>query len=145
MSILIANWKYFRRVSKVSRLSPCSPLSYSLRIVHEDPIDPDTRNTELEHENEALRRKLEALECELQCRSPTRSPKKPQLSSPSKDYGPSALGTALFKVNGMSLTDAAECKPQSPGRTPGKKMRKLTARKWDLMDENEMDAFENHF
>ena len=28
MSILIANWKYFRRVSKVSRLSPCSPLSY---------------------------------------------------------------------------------------------------------------------
>lgn len=108
-------------------------------------MDQDTRSTELEHENEALRRKLEALERELQCQSPTRSQKKPQLSSPSKDYGPSALGTALFKLNGMSLTDAAECKPQSPGRTPGKKMRKLTARKWDLMDENEMDALEHNY
>lgn len=45
----------------------------------------------------------------------------------------------------MSLIDAAEYKAQSPGKTPGKKMRKLTARKWDLMDENEMDAFENHY
>ena len=108
-------------------------------------MDEDTHVTELKYENEALHRKLEALERELQCRSPTRSPKKPQLSSPSKEYGPSALGTALFKLNGMSLTDAAESKPQSPGKTAGKKMRKLTARKWDLMDENEMDAFEHNY
>ena len=67
------------------------------------------------------------------------------MSSPSKDYGLGVLGTALFKLNGMSLTDAADCKPQSPSKTPGKKMRKLTARKWDLMDENEMDAFEHHY
>lgn len=45
----------------------------------------------------------------------------------------------------MSLTGAAECKAQSPSKTAGKKMRQLTARKWDLMDENEMDAFENHY
>lgn len=108
-------------------------------------MDLDTRTAELENENEALRRKLEALERELQCRSPTRLPKKPQLSSPSEKYGAGALGTALLKLNGMSLTDPAEHKSQSPGKTPGKKMRKLTARKWDLMDENEMDAFENNY
>lgn len=117
-------------------------LSQGIQI-HEDAIDQETRTTVLENENEALRRKVEALERELQCRSPTQSARKPQLSRPSKDYGPDALGTTLFKLNGMSLTDAAECKPQSPGKTAGKKMRKLTARKWDLMDENEMDAFQN--
>ena len=53
------------------------------------------------------------------------------------------LGTTLLKLNSMSLTEAAESKAQSPVKTPGKKMRKLTTRKWDLMDENEMDAFEN--
>ena len=144
-SILIANWRYFPRVSKVSGLSPCSQPSDRSCTVHEDAIDSDTRTTELEKENEALRGKLEALERELHCRSPTKSPRKPQLSSPGKEYGTGVLGTALFKLNGISLTDAAECKPQSPSKTPGKKMRKLTARKWDLMDENEMDAFENNY
>ena len=51
----------------------------------------------------------------------------------------------MLKLNGMSLRDAAEGKAQSPGKTAGKKMRKLTARKWDLMDEDELDAFENHY
>lgn len=45
----------------------------------------------------------------------------------------------------MSLTDAAEGELRSPGKTAGKKMRKLTTRKWDLMDENELDAFENDY
>lgn len=81
----------------------------------------------------------------MQCRSPTKSRRKPRLSSPNQEYGPGALGTAVFKLNGLSLMDAAESKPQSPGKTPGKKMKKLTARKWDLMDEKEMDAFENHY
>ena len=113
--------------------------------VYEDPIEPDARIAELERANEILCRKLDALERELQCRSPTKSPTKAQLSSPSKDYGFDALGTAVFKLNGMSLTDGAESKRQSPGKTPGKKMRKLTTRKWDLMDEKEMDAFENDY
>ena len=108
-------------------------------------MDLGKHTAELEKENEALRRKLEGLERELQCRSPTRSPRKPQISSPSGNLGAGALGTTLFKLNGMNLTDPAEYKPQSPGKTPGKKMRKLTARKWDLMDENEMDAFENNY
>ena len=103
--------------------------------------------TELETENESLRRKLEALERELQCRSPTKSPKKAKV--PSLDLsdirvaagsgsGNETLASAFQKLNGLSLTDVAE------GRSLGKKIRKLTARKWDLMDENEMDAFENY-
>jgi len=53
-----------------------------------------------------------------------------------------SLGTALSKLNGLTLTDPVE--NQSGGKTPGRKMRKLTSRKRDLMDENEMDAFENY-
>ena len=108
-------------------------------------MDQDIHTAELEKENEALRHRLGALEREMQCRSPTKAPRKPQPSSPSEHYGPGALGAALFKFNSMSLTDAAEYKAQSPGKTPGKKMRKLTARKWDLMDENEMDAFKTNY
>ena len=51
----------------------------------------------------------------------------------------------MSKLNGMKLTDAAASKSQSPGKIPGKKVRKLTTRKWDLMDENELDAFENDY
>ena len=47
----------------------------------------------------------------------------------------------MSKLNCMTLNDHGERK--SPGKTPGKKIRKLTTRKWDLMDENEMDALEN--
>ena len=57
--------------------------------------------------------------------------------------GNDALGNALSKLNGLSMTEPAEAR--SPGKTAGKKIRKLTARKWDLMDEKEMDAFENYY
>ena len=51
----------------------------------------------------------------------------------------------MSKLNSMKLMDATASKPQSPSKTPGKKMRKLTTRKWDLMDENELDAIENEY
>lgn len=74
----------------------------------------------------------------MQSRSPTKSAKKPQ-----PDYGfglgpeNGVTGTTLYeKLNGMSLKEKRIM-------TPGKKIRKLTARKWDLMDENELDAYES--
>lgn len=74
----------------------------------------------------------------MQSRSSTRSAKKPQL-----EHGlalgteSDAIGATLYeKLNGMSLKEKRIM-------TPGKKIRKLTARKWDLMDENELDAYEN--
>ena len=106
--------------------------------VHEDPTGPSDRVSELENENNALRRRLDALERDMQSRSPTKSAKKPQ-----PDYGlglgaeNGASGTTLFeKLNSTSLKEKRVM-------TPGKKIRKLTARKWDLMDENEMDDYEN--
>lgn len=114
-------------------------------------MDHGTYTSELESENETLRRKLQDLERQLQCRSPTKSAKKPKIPSLNlTDVRLAAggasrndsFGTAVSKLNSMTLTDPIEGK--SPGKTPGKKMKKLTARKWDLMDENEIDAFENY-
>ncbi len=107
--------------------------------------------TELEAEKKDLRRKLETLEREMHCRSPTKLSKKARVPSLSLTdvrlaaggaASNDAFGTTLSKLNGMSLTDPVEVK--SAGKTPGKKIRKLTARKWDLMDENEIDAFEKY-
>ncbi|KAL8855726.1 MAG: hypothetical protein Q9178_007647 [Gyalolechia marmorata] len=110
--------------------------------IYEDPEDRIDRVTELESQNEQLRRRLDALEREITSRSPSRSAKKaPQLRTPRKTLssGDDELGTTLFKLNVMSLT------PKEPKMSPvGKKtakMRKLTARNWDLMDENELDAY----
>ncbi|KAL8878488.1 MAG: hypothetical protein Q9198_003709 [Flavoplaca austrocitrina] len=110
--------------------------------IYEDPEDRVDRVAELESENKRLRCRLDGLEREINSRSPTRSSKKaPELTTPRKTLssGDDELGTSLFKLNAMSLT------PKEPKMSPvGKKtakIRKLTARKWDLMDENEMDAY----
>lgn len=103
--------------------------------VHEDIITPDTHVQELEHTNETLRRKIYALERELQSRSPSHSQKKQpeELPSLEGDYG-----TTLFQLNSMNL-NSEKGLGASPVKTPGKKVRKFTARKWDLGDENELD------
>ncbi|CAO1596734.1 hypothetical protein XANCAGTX0491_000566 [Xanthoria calcicola] len=110
--------------------------------IYEDPEDRVDRVTELEGENEQLRRRLDALEREINSRSPSRSMRKPPpFTTPRKtpSSGEDEVGTTLFKLNAMSLT------PKEPKMSPfGKKtpkIRKLTARKWDLMDENELDAY----
>jgi len=109
----------------------------------------------LETENETLCRKVQDLERELQCRSPSKTPRKAKVASlnlgdirvaAGSDSRNAALGSALSKVNGLSLTDSAsKAGTSSPGKTSAKKIRKLTARKWDLMDENEMVAFESYY
>lgn len=103
--------------------------------VHEDIITPDTHVQELEHTNETLGRKTYALERELQSRSPSHSQKKQpeELPSLEGDYG-----TTLFQLNSMNL-NSEKGLGASPVKTPGKKVRKFTARKWDLGDENELD------
>ncbi|KAI4166284.1 MAG: hypothetical protein LQ342_000174 [Letrouitia transgressa] len=116
--------------------------------IHEDPIDPpsEQRILELEAENAALRRQMENLERDLRSRSsPTRVSKKP-LSTPRKGLSGSEddLGTTLFRLNAMRLSPKAVTPSvgMGVGPSPGKKMRKLTARKWDLMDENELAAYD---
>ena len=40
----------------------------------------------------------------------------------------------------VSLGDSNAGNARTPGKTPGRKVRKFTARKWDLGDENEIDC-----
>ena len=92
---------------------------------------------ELELENETLRRKLEALERDLQAQSPTRSTRKKPPKTP-----PAVLddcGTTLFKLNALSLSHENGVGSSPLKSTPGRKVRKMTARKWDLGDENELE------
>ena len=91
--------------------------------------------------------------------SPTKKKKVPKTPAPlnldsSRDI---LVGATPFKLNGMSLSSAAAASDTDPEKseksekgvsnpkTPGtvRKMRKLTARKWDLMDESELEAYEN--
>ena len=132
-----------------------------MQAVYEDPVDYSARTHELENENENLRQQIKSLKRELNCRSPTKSPEKRKSNVSSLNFTDvrlaaggadcnDSLGNAMSKLNKMALNDPAEGKyaqnavGKTPNKTPGKKMKKLTARKWDLMDENEMDAFENH-
>ncbi|KAL8716375.1 MAG: hypothetical protein Q9220_000282 [cf. Caloplaca sp. 1 TL-2023] len=114
--------------------------------IYEDPVDKSERLAQLEDENETLRGRLDSLEREINSRSPTRSSKKPpQLTTSRKPLSSSddELSTTLFSLNAMHLSPK-EPKQSPCKRTPsGKKIRKLTTRKWDLMDENELDAYDN--
>lgn len=102
----------------------------------------------METENEALRRKLESLERELQSQSPTRSAKKAPLSPRA---GQDAFESIESKLGGLRFDedDGSGMEARTPSKaevkTPGRKARKLTAKKWDLMDENEMDAYGEYY
>lgn len=141
--------------------------------VYEDPQPTATeRAEELERENETLRMRINALEREIQTRSPTRSPVKPK----NKKWKPVPGGGAdenvpltLFDLTNSGDEDASivmagrisslqlgdrnvnvdgDCSAirvdapprmaKTPMRSPSKKVRKLTTRKWDLGPEEEI-------
>lgn len=109
-------------------------------------MDSSERVIELEAENERLRRQLDSLEREINSRSPSRISKQPQqltTSTPRKQLGDAAddFGMTLFKLSAMNLSPK-EPKSSPVSKTPGKRIRKLTTRKWDLMDEDELDSYE---
>ncbi|KAI4169522.1 MAG: hypothetical protein LQ343_005662 [Gyalolechia ehrenbergii] len=114
--------------------------------IYEDPVDTNERVLDLEAENERLRRQLESLEREISSRSPTRSSRKPSqpLNTPRKQVIESDgdIGMTMFKLNAMNLSPK-EPKISHVGKTPRKKIRKLTTRKCDLMDENDLKALGN--
>ena len=115
--------------------------------IHEDvPKSPNRCTEDLEAEKDTLRRKIESLERELQSRSPTRSAKKPPLSP---RFGQDELAPIVNKIDGMRLQEnknsEMETYTPSKAKTSARKVRKLTAKKWDLMDENEMDAYGEYY
>ena len=117
-----------------------------IEIVHEDIPSPNTYTKDLETENQSLRRKLDLLERELHSHSPTPSQKKKQQQW-MDDNDDDDIGTTLFQLNSLTLnSDKALGVASSPAAKKtlpaGKKVRKFTARKWDLGDENELDRLE---
>ena len=114
-------------------------LSKGIIPIHQDepPTTNPQRVAELEDENASLRARLDVLERDALARSPTRRPATTRASG-------DAITSAL---RGMTLGERqppswALKTPGKQGQTPGKKVRKLTARKWDLADENELIELE---
>lgn len=120
--------------------------------IHEDSCDREEYVEALEHENEGLRFRVEMLEREALCHSPTKSPKKASKPNPplaSLDSARQVREIAAANLNGDSMglrTPLEGGKAADVPKTPGtvRKMKKLTARKWDLMDENEMDEYSSY-
>lgn len=114
---------------------------------------------EVQRENEALRRKVETLERQLNLRSPTQSGKVKPLTTPLKEStnpasNPflSALRSSIDEssATGEGLNTAMKkLDLQDPPRkisvpkTPGtaKRMRKLTTRKWDFGNSGDEEGF----
>jgi hypothetical protein len=97
---------------------------------------------DLEMENERLRREVEQLRREVQGRSPSKSQRMPLRESRthrSTGQGPEGrdgVGEVGRDLEDMHIGDG---RMGVPGQgSPMKKVRKLTARKWDLMDEGEL-------
>ena len=118
--------------------------------VHEDADAGNDYTEGLERENESLKARLEALERELAGRSPSKK-QRVRKATPATDLsggGRVTLGEATLKMSGLSLVGCEDVeieeKENVKKKTPvsGRKIRKLTARKWDLMDEEELEAYE---
>lgn len=110
-------------------------------LVYEVPEpSSDERVEELENENEQLRRRLAALERQMNAQSPTRKPRSKKVApSPSSNIlgRESDIENAIQRMNKLNLADSIFA-PASPTASPGKKQRKLTTRKWDLAPEHEI-------
>lgn len=119
----------------------CGIASTNPHLVYEDPEpSTDERVEELEDENEQLRRRLAALERQMNAQSPTRKPRSKNLA-PSRSSNilgrESDIENAIQRMTKLNLTDSMFT-PASPAASPGKKQRKLTTRKWDLAPEHEI-------
>ncbi|KAI9734642.1 MAG: hypothetical protein M1834_002243 [Cirrosporium novae-zelandiae] len=130
-------------------------LSRGISIYEDVPeSSADDHVQELEDENADLRRKLDALERELHCRSPTKTTRprrqnfenhKPILTQRGLD-----IDNTVYRLGNMSLDDSgtlggnenekkAEMVLEKKAKTPrtGHKQRKLATRKWDLGTEDQ--------
>ncbi|KAJ6187699.1 hypothetical protein N7519_002607 [Penicillium mononematosum] len=100
---------------------------------------PNERVEELEQENDQLRRKLAALEREMQNQSPTRK-HRPKNATPARSNllgRESDIENALQRMDQLKLADTMFA-PPSPGASPIKRTRKMGTRKWDLAPEDQI-------
>ncbi|KAL4878681.1 P-loop containing nucleoside triphosphate hydrolase protein [Aspergillus karnatakaensis] len=112
--------------------------------IHEDSQPSDERVEDLEFENDQLRSKVTSLERELTSRSPTKKSKsKNSPLTPSRNANmlgrESDIDLALRKMDQLKLTDGMFKGPHTfTVDSPGKKMRKMATRKWDLAPEEDI-------
>ncbi|PMD63677.1 P-loop containing nucleoside triphosphate hydrolase protein [Hyaloscypha bicolor E] len=114
-----------------------------------DAVDEESENKEnefdLEAENDRLRREVEMLRRDIQSRSPSkRMPLRESRAYSGRDSrvcgeserGMESVGREMerLRMSGESVLKGG----QPIMSSPTKKVRKLTARKWDLMDEREI-------
>jgi hypothetical protein len=114
-----------------------------------DAVDEESENKEnefdLEAENDRLRRDVEMLRRDIQSRSPSkRMPLRESRAHSGRDSrvcgeserGMESVGREMerLRMSGESVLKGG----QPIMSSPTKKVRKLTARKWDLMDEGEI-------
>jgi hypothetical protein len=94
----------------------------------------------LEAENERLRREVEILRRDLSVRSPSKSQRTPLRESRiGREGDRGVMGHVGREMEGLRVSGDSVLKGGGLiGASPTKKVRKLTARKWDLMDEGEM-------
>lgn len=92
---------------------------------------------DLEEENERLRREIEILRREMVQKSPSKAPRAPlRETSLRRDTGASEVERGLERMR-ISGDDGLKVDAVA-SKSPVKKMKKLGARKWDLMGEGEL-------
>ncbi|KAI9050685.1 hypothetical protein LZ554_004805 [Drepanopeziza brunnea f. sp. 'monogermtubi'] len=89
---------------------------------------------DLESENARLRREVETLRREVSMRSPSK--RMPLRESRLRDRTPEFAMEEAFER--MSVHEDEPARPQQQSRSPVKKVKKLTARRWELVEEGEM-------
>jgi hypothetical protein len=106
---------------------------------------PEAQTADLEHENERLQREVELLRRELQGTSPSKSQRLPLRESRicrSSKVENERIQDANRAFGSMSLSGSdnedTPVKVKTVAMSPTKKVKKLTARKWDLMDEGDL-------
>jgi hypothetical protein len=106
----------------------------SIDAADEDKENTPVRDLSLESENERLRREVDILKRELQSRSPSKSQRLP-LRESRMDVG--ALEHQMERMRVGGEVRGGE-RGLSTNTSPVKKVRKLTAKKWDLTGEDEL-------
>ncbi|KAG9232218.1 kinesin family protein-like protein [Amylocarpus encephaloides] len=97
----------------------------------ENANNGETRNADLEDENARLRREVEMLRRELQCQSPSKKSSRNVLGD---------IGSQMerLSVSSHSSSDNRPVKKGPQMGSPLKKVRKLTAKKWDVVEDDDV-------
>ena len=117
-------------------------------IVYEDPVpSSEDQISNLERENDFLRKRIASLEQELFSRSPTKKAKSKKATLPGRydslgysfASGESDVENTIGTLDGLKVDENLKPSPAATPKGLGKKQRKLTTRQRDLGPETLFD------